>query len=190
MDAATRTRIEIETLHELLDDLDYYRVLQLDPSCEQSRIGEQFRAESKRLHPDQMRTVGGDKLKEKANAIYQLVNEAYKVLKDPEERSQYDHLLEQGIIRMTDDAKAGAQADKRAGDPENAASHPKAEKYWKMALRDLKNESFKSAVMNIKFALTFEPTNEVFKEHLAEAEKLFAEADAKKEKNPYKLRIM
>ena len=41
--------------------------------------------------------------------------------------------------------------------------------------------------MNIKFALTFEPDNEVFKEHLVEAEAAFKEADAK-EKNPYKLR--
>ena len=69
-------------------------------------------------------------------------------------------------------------------------SHPKAEKYWKMALRDIKDESWKSAVMNIKFALTFEPKNEVFQEHLKEAEAAFKEADAKREKNPYKLRIM
>ncbi len=190
MDPAARLRIEIETLHELLPDLDYYKVLQLDPSAEPDQIGERFREESRRLHPDRMRTIGDADLKEQANAIYQLVGEAYKVLQDPEERARYDALLEQGVLRMTDDAKAGAQADKRSNDPEHAASHPKAEKYWKMALRDMKDESWKSAVMNIKFALTFEPKNEVFQEHLKEAEAAFKEADAKREKNPYKLRIM
>ena len=190
MDAADRLQIEIETLHELLPHLDYYKVLQLDPSAEQARIGERFRDESRRLHPDRMRAMGDAGLKEQANALYQLINEAYKVLKDPEERARYDALLEQGVLRMTDDAKAGAQADKRAGEPESAASHPKAEKYWKMALRDMKDDSWKSAVMNIKFALTFEPSNEVFQEHLKTAEAAFKEADAKREKNPYKLRIM
>ena len=40
------------------------------------------------------------------------------------------------MLRMTEDGKAAAAADKRSNDPENAASHPKAEKYWKMALRE------------------------------------------------------
>lgn len=190
MDAAARTRIELETLHELLPDLDYYKVLQLDPSCEQDEIGDRYRQESRRLHPDRVRTIGDEALQEKATEIYQLISEAYKVLKDPEERTQYDSILETGVLRMTEDGKAAAAADKRSNEPENAASHPKAEKYWKMALRDMKSKSWKSAVMNIKFALTFEPDNEVFKEHLVEAEAAFKEADAKKEKNPYKLRIM
>jgi curved DNA-binding protein CbpA len=190
MDPTTRLRIEIETLHELLPDLDYYKILQLDPSCEQSAIGDQYRDESRRLHPDRMRMIEDEDIRRRGNELYQFVNEAYRYLKEPEERARYDQLLSTGVIRMTDDAKAGAQADKRSNDPEAAATNAKSEKYWKMALRDMKDKSWKSAVMNIKFALTFEPGNDVFKEHLVIAEEAFKEEDAKREKNPYKLRIM
>ena len=59
-----------------------------------------------------------------------------------------------------------------------------------MALSDWKNKAYGACVMNIKFALNFEPDNEVFKEWLAKADEAQKEADSKKEKNPYKLRIV
>ncbi|MFM2244280.1 MAG: hypothetical protein RL071_354, partial [Pseudomonadota bacterium] len=40
------------------------------------------------------------------------------------------------------------------------------------------------------FALNFEPGNEVMKEYLEKATKSRDEEESKKEKNPYKLRIM
>ncbi len=188
--ARTRTIVEIDTLHGLLPELDYYRVLLLAPDCSQDAVGEAFRGESRRLHPDRMAALRDDTTAEKANAIYRLVNEAYRVLKDPEQRARYDVLLGEGVLRMTDDAKAGAQADKRANDPEHAATNPKAEKYWKMALSDFQSKSYKASVMNIQFALNFEPGNEVFKEWLEKARKALKESGQDKKKNPYKLRIM
>jgi curved DNA-binding protein CbpA len=190
VDPRLRMRIEVEALHELLAELDYYRLLQVERACSPDDIGNAFRRESRRLHPDRMSTLGDGGLAAKANDVYRLVNEGYRVLKDPEQRARYDQLLAAGSNRMNDEAKDAAKADKKADDPETAATHPKSERYWKMALRDLKEKSYKAAVMNIKFALTFEPTNETFKEHLKVAEEALAEADKKKEKNPYKLRIM
>jgi hypothetical protein len=35
---AAKARIKVETLHQLLPEVDYYKVLQLDRSCEQHRI--------------------------------------------------------------------------------------------------------------------------------------------------------
>lgn len=189
MDARLKMRVEIETLHEMLGELDYYRVLLVPRSCPQDEIGNGFRRESRRLHPDRASTLG-EEHRNKANDIYKLINEAYRVLKDPEQRTRYDSLLEGGHLRMTDDAQQQAQTDKNKNDPEAAATHPKAERYWKMALRDCKDKSWKAAVMNIKFALTFEPDNETFKEWLKKAESELADAESKKEKNPYKLRLM
>ncbi len=190
MNARTRMKIEIDTLHELIGDIDYYRILVIDRDCEPAAIADAFRTESRRLHPDRISALRDDEMSEKANDIYRLIGEAHRCLKDPEQRSQYDQLLEQGVIRMTDEAKEGAAADKRAGDPEQAATNPKSEKYWKMALADWENESYNACVMNINFALTFEPGNDTFKEWLEKAKKAHTEADAKKEKNPYKLRLM
>jgi curved DNA-binding protein CbpA len=189
-DPRTRMRVEIDALHELLPELDYYRILGADRSCVQDDIGVGFRKESRRLHPDRFNSLGDPGVASRANDIYRLVNEAYRCLKDPEQRVRYDQLLEGGALRMTDDAEKQAAADKKANDPEAAATHPKAERYWKMALRDIKDKNYKAGVMNIKFALTFEPDNETFKEVLKAAEADLVESEKKKEKNPYKLRIM
>lgn len=190
MEAKRRLLNEIEALHDLVEDLDYYGVLLVDRDCAPHEIGDAYRRESRRLHPDRMSSLGKAVATKQANAIYSLVNEAYRVLKDPEQRGQYDQLLAGGVIRMTDDARSGASDQKRANDPANAAKHPKAEKYWSMALSDWEQKSYRACVMNIQFALNFEPNNEVFKEWLDKAKAARDEDESKREKNPYKLRLM
>lgn len=190
MDARSRAIIEIETIHELLGELDYYRILQVDRDCPQEAIGEGFRGESRRLHPDRMQALRHPQTQEKANDIYRLVNEAYRNLKDPEKRAQYDQLLTAGVLRMTDDAARQAQADKKADDPEHAATDPKAEKFWKMALRDWESNNYKACLTNIDFAISFEPDNATFREWREKAQKAHDDAEALKESNPYKLRLV
>ena len=190
MDAKARIKIEVETLHQLLPELDYYKILQLDQSCEQHRIDKAHKEESRRLHPDRIASLGDATLKAMSNDIFQLINEANATLKDPDQRTEYDALLAMGVLRMTDDAMADAQEAKKANDPEFAATDPKAEKYWKLALADWKEGNFGACVMNIQFAMNFERDNPVFKEWLEKAKTAREEADKKKEKNPYKLRIM
>ena len=190
MRASRRLKVEIESLYEIINDLDYYGILLVDKDCAPHEIGDAFRRESRRLHPDRMNSLSDSTVQGHANDIFRLVNEAYRVLKDPEQRGQYDQLLTEGVHRMTDDARAGAAAEKRSNDPAHAAKHPKAETYWKMALRDWDSESFRSCVMNIQFALNFEPDNEVFREWFEKAKVARDEAESKREKNPYKLRLM
>jgi curved DNA-binding protein CbpA len=190
MEARLRLKTEVDALHELLEELDYYSVLLIDRDCAPHEIGDAFRQESRRLHPDRMSALGDADAQKRANEIYRLVNEAYRVLKDPEQRGQYDLLLADGVLRMTDDARSGASDQKRKNDPANAVSHPKAEKYWKMALSDWEKKSYRACVMNIEFALGMEPGNEVMKEWLTKAKEARDEAESKREKNPYKLRLM
>ena len=38
MDAGAQMRIEVTTLHELLDELNYYSLLRIDPDCVQGDI--------------------------------------------------------------------------------------------------------------------------------------------------------
>ena len=190
MDARARTIIEIDTLWEIRDELDYYRLLLVDRDCAQDEIGAAFRRESRRLHPDRLAALRDDGAQGKANDIFRVVNEAYRTLLDPEARARYDQVLDSGGLRMTDDAARAAAGDKHGDDPEHAATDPRAEKFWKLALRDWKDENFKACVMNIKFALNFERDNELMNEWLQKALIAEEEAEAKREKNPYKLRIM
>ncbi|MFT4977177.1 MAG: curved DNA-binding protein CbpA [Myxococcota bacterium] len=189
MDPRLRVKVEIETLHELVDELDYYRLLQLDPSCPQDEIGAAFRRESRRLHPDRLAALQDSALKEKANYIFTAVNEAFRTLKDPAVRLQYDQEVANGGLRISNTALKKADQSRNADDPEQAATNERSEKFWKLAMRSWRDKDYLSCIQNIKFALQFEPDNEVFKEWLEKAQEEDKNT-AKKKKNPYKLRIV
>ena len=190
MDPKVQLRIEVDTLYEILDELDYYRLLQLNPECVQGDIEPAARAASRQHHPDRVTAMGDADVSKKANEIFQRMKEAGDNLGDPDKRAQYDEIMKAGILRMTEEALAIAEQERlKAENPEHAASHPKAEKYWHMALKDWDDKNYKGCVMNIQFALSFEPENEVMKEWLDKAKGASTKKSAET-KNPYKLRIV
>ena len=169
-------QVEVETLHEILVEIDHYAILRLTTDCTQDEIHEAFREESRRMHPDRFAAFPVDEIKQKAGDIYKAVNKAYKVLKNPDTRADYDQ-------ELRDDGKGDGGEDEMS----NAARHPMAEKYWALALQNWEEENFKGCVMNIKFCLNYEPENEVFKELLDKAQA--AAIEMAKDHNPYKLRL-
>ncbi|MCB9761736.1 MAG: J domain-containing protein [Alphaproteobacteria bacterium] len=180
---------EIETIYELLDELTYYQLLQLDSGCHQADIEPAFRQESRRLHPDRVARLGDTAFGAKANKVFRAVNEAYRTLKDPDARSAYDEEHASGAARLSDEGRRDARnAAATSADPELAARTEKGGKYWRMALQCWRDEDYNGCAMQIQFALSFEPDNEVFKEWQAKAKE---KADkAKLNENPYKLRIV
>jgi DnaJ-class molecular chaperone len=191
MDPMIKTRVEIETLHELLDELDYYKILLLDRDAAQAEVDPSFRQVTRKMHPDRLARLNDEALKEKANDIFRLANEAYRHLKDPDTRARYDLGLADGNLRMSADgrSKARQEADAKSN-PELAAKTPQGEKYFKMALKCWNDGDFRGAVMQLRFAIQFESGNEIFEEWLAKAEEAQENAAAKKDANPYKLRIV
>lgn len=191
MDPRLRLRYEIETLHELLKDLDYYQLLQLKMGCPQADIDAAFRAEGRRLHPDRVAAGAPPEFRTQANTVFKAVNDAYRVLRDPDARSHYDNELRAGRLRMDEEARKAAEAEAAAkNDPTKAARTEKGGKFWKLALQSFNDKDYNGAAMNIQFALSFEPDNEVLKEWLAKAR---AAKEGKKTesatKNAYKIRI-
>ena len=192
MNRRLAAQVEIETLHELLPELDYYRLLQLAPDSPQEDVDAAWRRESRRLHPDRFAAIPDRAVKQKAGDVFKLVSEAWRTLRDPEARSHYDAERTGGPGGARGGAEAVAAADREraaAADPEKAATNPKSEKYWKMALQNWRASNFKGCVMQIQFALSFEPDNATFLEWMEKA-KVAADDTAKKERNPYKLRIV
>ncbi len=190
MDLKVQLSIEVSTLHEILDELDYYTLLQLDPDCVQGEIESAVRTACRNQHPDRVKAIGDSDISAKASEIFQRAKEAGENLSDPDKRAQYDDIVKTGILRMTDEALAIAEKERlKSESPEHAASHPKAEKYRHMALKDWEDKNFKGCVMNIQFALTFEPENEIMKEWLTKAKEVSSKQSSET-KNPYKLRIV
>lgn len=188
MDSRLRLRFEVEAIAELLPELNHYHLLGLKPQCPQDDVDAAFRAESRRLHPDRTAAGATPEQKAMANAVFKAVNEAYRVLRDPDARLAYDQTLNSGQQAAEEEARRVAES---ARDPSKAARTPKAEKYWKMALQCWEAKDYTGCKMQIQFALTFEPENEVFKEWMAKAQ---AGLDAKKKDtggagNSYRIRI-
>lgn len=69
--------------------IDYYKILGVDRSIPQDQIKVAYRKRSKQFHPDLHPEDP------KAKAKFQLLNEAYAVLNDPEKRKKYDQYGEQ-----------------------------------------------------------------------------------------------
>lgn len=191
MDPRLRLRYEIETLHELQRELDYYQLLGVKMGCAQPDIDAAFRVEGRRLHPDRVTAGAPPEFRTAANNVFKAVNDAYRVLRDPDARAHYDNELRAGRLRMDHEARKAAEAEAAArNDPAKAARTEKGGKFWKLALQNMADKDYNGASMNIQFALSFEPDNEVFKEHLAKAKA--GKEEVKKEKatsNAYKIRI-
>ena len=72
---------ESQTSHEA-EAQDYYELLQISPNAEPETIHRVYRLFAQRVHPDNRET--GDESK------FRLLQQAYAVLSDPEQRVQYD----------------------------------------------------------------------------------------------------
>ena len=63
--------------------LDYYTILNIQPTASKKEIKEAFRKEALKWHPDRNSSA-------EATRKMQLINEAYLILKDDEARERYD----------------------------------------------------------------------------------------------------
>ncbi len=63
---------------------DYYNLLQVNPNCNAELLDKAYRYFAKMYHPDHRETADPEKFNE--------VVEAYRVLRDPEQRAEYDRV--------------------------------------------------------------------------------------------------
>lgn len=167
-----KARVEIETLHELLPELDYYKLLLIEPTANQQDIDRAFREQTKALHPDRFFGLEEAEVKTKAQEIFRRINEAWRTLKDPNMRKVYDRDLRKGTVRMGTKRREQAQRHGNSGSITEAARTAQGRKYWLMALSDYKAKNYKGAVLNAELTLRHEPDNKAIAKWTMKVRKL------------------
>ncbi|MCF2515089.1 DnaJ domain-containing protein [Sphingomonas sp. G124] len=87
--------------------IDYYNILQVSPDCDAKILESAYHYLAKRYHPDHTRSADTKKLNE--------VIEAYRALRDPERRADYDLLYSQNMgetfnSQSSDDVEIGEKS--------------------------------------------------------------------------------
>jgi len=166
MPPAPIDHLEITALAKIMDELDYYQLLNIEPGASSAEIRKAFHMSSRAFHPDANRQLADD-LRDQCQKISKRVTEAYCVLRDTRRRKAYDARLSEGQSLRIQIAEA-----RHAHDEQRKASRsgvtPQARQFFAKAEADLKVGNLAGAIQNIQMAQTFEPNNAGFKAMLAE----------------------
>ena len=160
---------EIKALAGLLDELDYYQLLETKPGCKASDLKRAYYGVSRRFHPDANRHRPDD-IRKAAERVSKRVTEAYSVLRDPKRRKVYDERLRGGNGARIQLAEAEAEADRQIIE-ERMGSTPNGRRFFSLATADIDRGDLASAARNLKMAVTYEPANAYFKQKLDEVDK-------------------
>lgn len=162
------TPAEIRALAGLLEELDYYELLEVPRDASASRVRRAYHELARRLHPDANRDLP-EEASAKLQTIAKRVAEAYSVLRDARLRRAYDERLAgaSGGGRRIQLVEAEAQSARREAD-ERLGTTPNGRRFFLRARSDLERGELAAASRNLQTALTFEPGNRLFRETLAE----------------------
>jgi len=166
MPTASIDPLEINALVRIIDELDYYQLLNVEPTASTAEIRKAFHASSRSFHPDANRDLDPS-LREQCAQISKRMTEAYCVLRDSRRRKAYDGRLEGGDSLRIQLAEArqshdeARKAERRGATAQGRQFHGKAE-------AELKAGNLAGAIQNIQMALTFEANNAGFKAMLEE----------------------
>tara|TARA_R110002096_G_scaffold250980_2_gene443618 strand:+ start:32350 stop:32856 length:507 start_codon:yes stop_codon:yes gene_type:complete len=153
----------VERAHSVLDQVSYYRLLSIPTTATEEQVRAAYYRLAASLHPD-VHGVGVEAAyRKKLTAVFSRVAEAYKVLADATLRARYDRELAEGNVRVG----MGADINKKEHDISDAS----ALRFYKLGKAALGDGDFKSALMNLRFALQKEPESEHIKTALDAAEK-------------------
>jgi DnaJ-class molecular chaperone len=158
---------EIHALARLLDELDYYQLLEIPKDAPTSGVKRAYHGLSRRFHPDANRGVD-DTTRDAIRRIAGRLAEAYAVLRDPRRRTAYDAQLsgEEGPRRIPLAEAEARTVQKRVA--ESLGHTPNGRRFFALARAEIDRGKLDAAVRNIQMALTFEPDNAFFRQKLDE----------------------
>lgn len=184
-----RTKYEVEALHEVIEEVDFYALLQIPRNANAQQVAEAFAIESRKYHPDRFFGIRDAHFVRKLTAIYRKISEANSVLRDTALRSRYDQRL--GIVDVTDGYNTSLQTLEFEVKEEQKARRlvcttRQGRRYYELAMTAQRNADLSGMVMNLQFALSFERDNEALNKLLATSKDQLSEEKAKQ---PYKVKV-
>ncbi len=161
--------LEIEALARIMDELDYYQLLGVEPQASAADIRKAYHASSRSFHPDANRGLSDD-LRAHCGRISKRITEAYCVLRDARRRKAYDTKRtgsdDAGALRIQLAEAKSAHVEQRMAECRGATAQGR--QFHAKAEADLKAGNLAGAIQNLQMALTFEPSNTGFKALVAE----------------------
>jgi DnaJ-class molecular chaperone len=158
---------EIKALAKLVDELDYYQILEVPRDAPTSGIKSGYHTVSRRYHPDANRALRGE-VRQNLEHVAKRVTEAYSVLRDARRRQAYDgQLVKDGRSVRMQLAEAESRAQKKAME-DHLGITPQGRRFFTLARADIEHNDRDSAIRNLQMALTYEPANQTFKRKLDE----------------------
>ncbi|MDJ0761691.1 MAG: DnaJ domain-containing protein [Myxococcota bacterium] len=145
-------------IHHVLDRLDYYRLLGVDVNADLTSIKSAFHTIAAKFHPDRNRSASPD-IKRALYDIFKRLNEAYRVLTDPDRRAFYNKGLESGKTRLEQDLRKTAIPKT----PEDTIRSPQARQFYRQAAEELKKGNILKADLHLKVAMRHEPSSGAIK---------------------------
>lgn len=153
--------LEISALARIMDELDYYQLLNVDSTATTAEIRAAFHVSSRSFHPDANRQLG-EALRTECGRISKRITEAYCVLRDSRRRKAYDARRCNGESLRIQLAEArSAHVEQRRAEARGATAQGR--QFHGKAEAERKRGNLAGALQNIQMALTFEPANAGFK---------------------------
>jgi DnaJ-class molecular chaperone len=181
--------IELETLAQVLDQLDYYAVLKIPQGAGAAEVKAAYYRESRAYHPDRFAAVESAELKDAIGRVYRRINEAYTVLRDDRKRERYladvtgpDRARK---LRFTEAEESAVQVEQKKKLEEQFGQTPNGRKFYATATLEMKAGRWDAAERALKSALMYEPANARFKEQLALVQ---AELEKTRPKGDYRIK--
>jgi hypothetical protein len=158
----------VERLHASLDDIDYYQLLGVEASADESRIHAAWFDLSLELHPDRFFLLRDATLKEKIYEVHRRVTEAHRVLADPARRSEYDRARSSTAAKR---AEEGLRATHESPPLKDAlrltAGHPSARVFADRAEAAFGRDDLQGARFHLHAILACEAENQSARRALA-----------------------
>lgn len=153
----------LDRIEPVLDRLNHFELLDVRPDASAAEIQAAFHRIAAGIHPDQLRRELTPEQQERLTIVYARVADAYRVLREREERNRY---IRDEVEREE------AQGDEGLSEEEALALlSPKAQRLYRRARASLRTGDRTSALLNLRMALSLHPKSQILEKALAEAKR-------------------
>jgi hypothetical protein len=167
-DVITKDFVEsINDFFSNMDNMNYYQFFGVEKSCSVAEMKKKYISIARKYHPDKFRNVPSE-IKTMVYEITKRANEAYSVLSHPNRKVIYDKMLtENPEIKRFDFRNKVAYNE----NPEDAVVNPQARRFAVLAKKAMDDGDFKSAVTQLKMAMSMEKNNSYLTKLMEQATK-------------------